>query len=182
MVTHHPLQNASRPALRGPRGFTLIELVMSIVLIGLLAAVGTTMISDSFDTTFLVNASQSSTARARYAMERMEREIREGKTVKLKNNDTGMTLTKGNGVDVVILRNGSTLSVDGATLIADEVTANADGTPLFTYLTATGALATAADHSDVRFVQIYLTIRDDATTRSGQTISQRTRVALRNAV
>lgn len=168
----------SATALR-QRGFTLIELIMSIVLIGLLAAVGTSMISDSFDTTYLVNASQSSTGRARYAVERLEREIREGRTVTAKSA-TGLTFVNGNGATVVIASSGSALTIGGATLIANEVAANPGNVALFSYLQADGTTpATAADHSDVRFVQIYLTVHD---TTSGQTISQRTRVALRNAV
>lgn len=179
MVTHRPLQRATHPALRGKRGFTLIELIISIVLIGLLAAVGTTMISDSFDTTYLVNSSQSSTGRARYAMERLEREIREGKTV-TPTSATVMTVTNSNGANVVIASSGGALTVGGATLIANEVVANPDSpvSPLFKYLEGDGTTVTALA-ANVRYVQIYLTVRDPT---SGQTISQRTRVALRNAL
>ena len=67
--------------MRFPRGcqsgFSLIELVIAIVLIGLLGAVGSSMIFDSFDATRMVNANQSTMAKARYVMERLEREIRE---------------------------------------------------------------------------------------------------------
>jgi prepilin-type N-terminal cleavage/methylation domain-containing protein len=42
---------------RSQRGFTLIELIITTVLLGLLGAVGASMISDSFDTTRMVDAS-----------------------------------------------------------------------------------------------------------------------------
>ena len=58
-------------------GFTLVELVISIVLLGILATVGSSMLSDSFRTTRLVNDSNASKALARYVVERLAREIRE---------------------------------------------------------------------------------------------------------
>ena len=58
-------------------GFTLVELVIAIVLLGILAAVGSSMLSDSFTTTRWVNDSHASKAQARYVMERIAREIRE---------------------------------------------------------------------------------------------------------
>lgn len=155
-------------------GFTLIELIITIVLIGLLAAVGTTMISDSFDTTRMVDSSQSFAARVRYTMERLEREIREGETITLKDA-TGITFTKGNGTSVAIAGTGS-ITIDGVLLLDASPTS-----PLFTYWQNDSTTsATALDHSDVRFVEINLTVRDDPDNGSGQTISQRSRIALRN--
>jgi prepilin-type N-terminal cleavage/methylation domain-containing protein len=59
------------------RGFTLVELVITMVLLGLLAAVGSSMLSDSFSATHRVNDSNASKAEARYVLERLAREIRE---------------------------------------------------------------------------------------------------------
>ncbi len=67
------------PSRRHNSGFTLIELIISIVLIGLLAVVGSSMITDSFTTSRMVNASTASAGQARYALERLAREIREVK-------------------------------------------------------------------------------------------------------
>lgn len=156
-------------------GFTLIELIIAIILIGLLAAVGTTMISDSFDTTRMVDSSQSFAARVRYTMERLEREIREGKTITAKST-SGMTFTKGNGTSVTIASSSGGITIDGALLIDAS-----PALPLFTYWKNDSTTAAdAVDHSDVRFVEINLTVRDDPVNGSGQTISQRSRIALRN--
>jgi len=71
----------SLPRIRRSSGFTLVEIVISIVLLGILAAVGSNMIYDSFRTTRLVDANQASRAQLRYAVERLAREIREVKYV-----------------------------------------------------------------------------------------------------
>jgi len=68
-------------ALRCCRGFTLVELVICIVLMGILAAVGSSAVSDSFTTTRMVDADTASKSRGRYALERLAREIREIKYV-----------------------------------------------------------------------------------------------------
>ena len=58
-------------------GFTLVEIIISIVLIGMLAAVGASMLKDTFTTASMVNANTTSAGQARYALERLAREIRE---------------------------------------------------------------------------------------------------------
>lgn len=63
--------------MRNDNGFTLVELVITMVLLGILASVGSNMLSDSFTTTRMVNADVASNTQARYAMERLAREIRE---------------------------------------------------------------------------------------------------------
>jgi prepilin-type N-terminal cleavage/methylation domain-containing protein len=60
-------------------GFTLIELIMVIVLLGILAAVGSNMLSDSFTTTRMVNDAYARQSEARYVQERLAREAREVK-------------------------------------------------------------------------------------------------------
>lgn len=188
-------------ALRKNVGFSLIELVISIVLIGLLAAVGTTMISDSFDTATMVNASQSSAAQARYALERLEREIRE---IKYANStatpatacsdattdkyciSTPSTLPSAlnilPGTDTFTFANGITnanvaIAKSGTTLTLNGTALchNVSGLSLSFYDVAGGNSPTK---TTVKFVVINLTVTDPT---SGQAIAQRTRVALRNA-
>lgn len=59
------------------KGFTLIELITVIVLLGILAAVGSNMLSDSMKTTQAVNDSRAVESEARYALDRLVREIRQ---------------------------------------------------------------------------------------------------------
>jgi len=163
----------------------LIELVISIVLLGLLGAVGTTMISDSFDLTYMMNGSQSSAAKARYALERVEREIREVgyntatssyRTTTANMTASSFTFSKSDGTTTVaIARSGGNLTLNGTTL-----TDNVDSFAL-AYLRidpTTGAVTTTTDPASLRFVEISLTVRDAA---SGQRIPQLSRIALRNA-
>ncbi len=190
-------------------GFTLVELIISIVLIGMLAAVGSSMIVDSFTTTRMVNASTASAGQARYAMERLAREIRE-----IKSNSTNqycidaITWAGSNSLEFrkmsaaslanpsstdcntevtrVSITGGSSLtfghspdatSAFTTSTLASNVTANPDSVPLLTYFQINGTTQ-ATSASDIRFVVITLTVTDPT---SGQSISQRTRVALRNA-
>lgn len=185
-------------------GFTLIELVISIVLIGLLAGVGVTMISDSFTTARLVDAGESSAAQARYVLERLEREIREVKYDRTNSNyciasptTTNMTAnnlafyktssgsayssTCATNADLITInKNGANLTLKLNTgtpaTLSDQVSANAGGTDLLVYLDANGAVTASA--SAVRFVVITLTLSDSI---SGQKIAQRITIALRNA-
>lgn len=192
-MTARPIyQDAARRPQCGNGGFTLIELIISIVLIGLLAAVGTTMISDSFDTTTMLNASQTSAAKARYALERVEREIREVgydasatptpayRTSKAAMTPDSFTFTRSDGTTVVkIERIGVNLSliISGTTyLLANNV--NDFALTYWQIDAMTGNVTTTDDPAKLRFVDIALTVRDGT---SGQSIPQLTRVALRNA-
>lgn len=60
-------------------GFTLIELITVVVLIGIMGAAGTSMMVDAFSTSRSIDSSNISAVKARYAIERLAREIREVK-------------------------------------------------------------------------------------------------------
>ena len=176
------------------RGFTLVELVISIVLIGILAAVGAEMIADSFTTTRMVNAENSSTAQARYALERLAREIRE---VKYDSSGGNYCITTKTATNLVFYKTSGTYNSTCATNVVT-VTINYSNPNLtlqysspaapstllssqassFTlaYLQSDGVTSTTSN-SYIRFVVITLTVTDAT---SGQSVVQRTRVALRN--
>jgi prepilin-type N-terminal cleavage/methylation domain-containing protein len=58
-------------------GVTLLEMVLVIILLGVLSVIGLNMISDSYTTTRILNNGNANTSIARYAMERMSREMRQ---------------------------------------------------------------------------------------------------------
>lgn len=58
-------------------GFTLIEIIISMVLLGILGVIGTKMFTGSFYTTGVISTQHLAYSEARYALERMSREIRE---------------------------------------------------------------------------------------------------------
>jgi prepilin-type N-terminal cleavage/methylation domain-containing protein len=169
------------------RGFTLVELIITVVVLGILAAVGSSMFSDTFMTARMVNSSQASADQARYAMERLAREIREVKysgnayaiSSAMSPGATTMAFTRtisGSDVTVTVNRSGTNLTLTYSSpattsTLASDVTA-------FTldFLQLDNTATTLA--SAVRFVVITVTVTDAT---SGQAIQQQTRVALRNA-
>jgi prepilin-type N-terminal cleavage/methylation domain-containing protein len=170
------------------RGFTVVELVITVVVMGILAVVGVSMISDSFTTVRVVNAGQSNANDARYAVERMAREIREIKHV---NKATGygistmtgskLVFTRPDNVVVTIDVNSSNLTL-GYSSPATVSTLASQATLNLQYLamdplSVTGATYAATGATDIRFVVITLTLTDST---SGKVITERSRVALRN--
>lgn len=183
MTSRMALHSASRRS-----GFTLIELVIAIVLIGLLAAVGTSMIADSFETTYMMNASEANSARGRNALERIEREIREVgyDTATAAFRTTAGEMAAGSfaffqndgTTKVTIAISGSTLTLAytlGGTTTTSTLADNVSGFG-FTYRQANGTTA-ATTPAQLGIVDIAFTVTD---ARSGQVLPQRSRVALRN--
>ncbi|MDP1527214.1 MAG: prepilin-type N-terminal cleavage/methylation domain-containing protein [Rhodocyclaceae bacterium] len=178
----------------GARGFTLIELIISIVLLGLLGAVGVSMIYDSFDTSRMVNASHEKTAEARYILERLEREIREAKWV----GTAFCTGTLANPATTFTFQRpitGST-DTDSCNTQVEAVTISLSGTALSLTKPA-GTTAVLSNHvtafsmhfldmnnaettsnAALRFVEIGLTVKSPISTAT----QQRTRIALRNTI
>ncbi len=184
----------NNPNSRHSSGFTLVELIISIVLIGMLAAVGSSMIVDSFTTTRMVNAGTASAGQARYALERLAREIREVKyasstppptnycsgTITDQYCITTMTATSvvfinGAGNTVTINNGGAKLTLQYSSPAATSTLASQVDRFALSYLDASGNATPSP--SLIRFVEITLTVTD---LTSGQSTAQRTRVALRN--
>ncbi len=199
-MTRQRLSPSLSAALPGHRnsGFTLIEIIITIVLIGILAVVGSSMISDSFTTTRMVNASHASASEARYALERLAREIREVKFVSSGDTDNYCITTMTTAT--LVLRKSIPGSLPGCSTADNTVTitwSNSNDTLTLGYSSPATTLLTLSDqvtsfsltyfqndgteatnNSNIRFVVINMTVRD---LTSGRSIQQRTRVALRNA-
>jgi len=192
------------PLHKPVRGFTLVELVIVMVLLGILGAVGSNMLSDSFTTTHRVNESNASKAEGRYVLERLAREIREVKYLSLGN----YCIEQVSGVDTmtptrfVFDKRSNSLSLDRQTCGTDSnrVTVNYSA-PNLTLAYASPALSATLSNrvapagfalryfqsdgttpsstsATLYFVEISLTLTD-ATGLQG--IQQRMRVALRNS-
>lgn len=180
------LRLPARRCLRGNHGFTLIELIITIVLLGLLGAVGVTMISDSFDTSRRIDASETNSGQARYALERMAREIREvkysgGAYSIATRTASSMVFTKGNDVTVTLTSSGGNLTLAYSSPATTATLANRVDNFALAYYQADG-VTPATSNSDIRFVQISLTLYDSSSgSIGGRSIAQRIRIALRNA-
>ena len=169
-------------------GFTLIEIVIGLVLLGLLGVVGANMISGSVFTNQAISNEKLAYASARYALERMSREIREmqydsvnGKmaiatpALDMTANRLSFTKTGLSGNTLVTLTFSGT--VPGAIGLAysggnaEDLVQNLINTGgVFTYLQADGTTPTT-DPATVRYVRIDLNVKPDNTKNQVLTLS-----------
>lgn len=159
-------------------GFTLIEIVVSMVLLGILAVVGANMLSDTFRTSNVVVRDTIGIGAARYTMERLGREIREAKTV-LSNSSTALSFVKNNGLTVSISNSGATVLLGAGT--ASQTLA--DNVSVFGMAYRDADLAITTSPGAIRFVDISLTVlpvdSPDTSPAAGPGVSLTTRIAMR---
>ena len=186
MLPSHPMR-CNRQA-----GFTLVEIVIVMSLMGLMATVGSQMITSVFTTTKLVSSTQASASQSRNALERVARELREIKydstlavyaiTSTLSPGATSISFTRTiSGSDVIVTAglSGSTLNLGysppnlTSTLLTGVTAFSMD----FLTVNTSGALVATTLPSAVRVVVLTLRTTDPT---SGQSVSQSTRVVLRN--
>lgn len=167
--------------MRGTRGWTLAELIMVMVIIGILAVfIGPVLLNavKAYDRTQIT---VNTYAKMRYAMERMAREmaaVRRNPANTTAFDVSSMTATdftfiKEDGVQVTLTVAGTNLNVTylgtGTGLLADRVSALN-----FAYYRHDGATA-AANATELEFVEVSMTISDGTTN-----YANRLRMALRN--
>jgi prepilin-type N-terminal cleavage/methylation domain-containing protein len=172
---------ALNPAIQW-RGFTLIEMVMVMVILGILAGLTAPIFSQGLTAARLTTENLHTLAKLRYATERLVREIRQVNYNGSGYDVTTMTasslvFTKADTVNttVSITSSGPNLTLAYGTpsvsgLLADEVSSIN-----FAYYDANGAVT--ASSVDLAFVEINLTLQNPTT---GGSYSQRTRAALRD--
>ena len=175
--------HATQPQCPRQLGFTLLEVVISVLLLCVLSVVGGSMIAGSFYATRAIGSEHLANSTARYAMERMVREIRE---ISYDINTTALGITAMSAAQLSFTKSGLSgsstavsfshtsptlsMSVAGSSAtLASNITALA-----FTYLDASGTVT--ATPSAVRLVRISLT----ATPPQAQAITLTTQVRLRN--
>lgn len=176
------------PKPRHVDGFTLIELIMVIVLLGILAAVGSNMLSDSFTSTAIVNSGNALEAEARYAMDRLVREIRQVQYVSASNNYNITTPTANPATDMVFVKNDGTTTVTISNNLGQVQLGYASPAPTLvsqvstfslTFRDAAGAKISTLSNipGQTAFIDVVLNVQD---AKSGQVINQSMRVALRS--
>ncbi len=169
-------------AMRRQRGFTLLEMVIALVVLGLLgAAAGYGLVGGALAFSATSDAVQT-LGKLRHASERMAREIREIRrnpatpTVYdiTTMNATTLAFTKTDGTSVTLTGAPPLVTLAYSTPAGTHTLTDEVGSLAFAYLQTDGT-TTATGNSDVAFVELELTL-----TRSGNSYPQRARVSLRN--
>ena len=150
------------------RGFTLLEMVMVIVILGIIGAIGSVFLSQELTTYFNNQTLRQSSSQVRYAMESMVRRLRQI------NLPTSMTITTAspqqleftdiNGNTITYSQSGTNLvftyTHNGTAFSGNLLTGLATGTGLqFNYLNSSGiALASPPTPAQISYITITLAI------------------------
>jgi prepilin-type N-terminal cleavage/methylation domain-containing protein len=175
-------------AMQRARGMTLIEMVLAIVIVSIVLAASAPLIANTFQSYFSTRNALDATSKARLAVERIAREIRDvnftAGAYAFSSVNPGITnnttFTKTDGVTTVTVATAlpqvtmgySSVLAGAGQLLTDDV-ASLGFQYLREDLTNTGVTA-----ANVRFVEITLTLNVPGTT--GAVHTERTRVALRD--
>jgi MSHA biogenesis protein MshO len=164
------------------RGFTLIEIVIVIVILGILAGLIAPIFSQGLTAAHLTTENLHTLAKLRYATERLAREIRQvnynGSAYEVNTmTSSSFVFTKADTVNttVSITSSGSSLILAYGTPSVAGVLTDEVSSVSFVYYDSNGAVT--ASNTDLAFVEINLTLQNPTT---GGSYSQRTRVALRD--
>jgi prepilin-type N-terminal cleavage/methylation domain-containing protein len=143
-------------------GFTLIEVVITLIVVGVLATIGATVMSRGFLAYFIGREIARDDAQGRLAFERMARELRTVRGTADLNIGVAnqITITDFGGNAIVYRRNAGTSQLErsqdnGVTFqpLADNVS-----TLTMTYLRNDGITAEAATPANVYYITVLLTV------------------------
>lgn len=163
-------------------GFTLIELIIAIVVIGIIAAAATPVMVKSMDAYNATLNVAITLDKLRYASERMAREIREATSgtfdmnttaPRFNRDDYAGTINTPRAVSIARAGGAVNLSYNNPAVTPTPVLTDQSTDLRFAYYDIDNVVTT--NPAAVRYVEINLTLA-----ANGQSYSQRTRVALRN--
>jgi len=172
------------------QGFSLIELVLVIVLLGFISIVGVNMIADSYKSTRIIDNGNANTSTARYALDRLSRDLRQvvsdtstkfvevttAASTQMVFTESALLSSGTYTTDVITIHLvGTSLKLNNATQGLDTVLAEHVTAFSLRYFDVTMAENPAINQ--IRFVQINLTISDPG---HAEPIALQTLVALRN--
>jgi prepilin-type N-terminal cleavage/methylation domain-containing protein len=148
--------------IRAARGFTLIEVIFTILLLGIIGAIGSQMLEGGFSAYFASKDAAEVNGQRRIALERMTRDIlrlRSSASTDLTMNPaTQLALIDYDGTSISYALSGTTLTRNG-TPLADGISGLQ-----FSYLKSDGVTA-ATQTSDVFFITVEFTASRNAITR-----------------
>jgi len=167
---------------RGAKGFTLMEMVIVLVMLGLMAAIAGPYLSNGMRAYNDSAAAVHTLSKLRLASERLVREIREVRRDAAGNYDVTLPLTS--GALEFVKTDGEQVSIgDAGAQLTLAYSSVAGGAPFtlsdelasitFTYLKADGTPYTSV--ADLRIIEFELVLN-----HAGNDYRQRSRVALRN--
>jgi prepilin-type N-terminal cleavage/methylation domain-containing protein len=173
------------------RGVTLVEMLIVVVLLGIMGAWGSTMLSHNFRTAHMVNSNKASADQVRFAMERLSRELRGIKysngysiTSALAPASTSITFTRTiNGADVTITitKTGTDLKLAYSSPSANSIIASnvsAFTLDFYTVDPDTGTVSATTQATELSYIVMSLTMSD---TTNGQAMTERTRITMRSS-
>ena len=151
------------------RGFTLIEMLIVIVILGIIFAIGVTLFDYAFKIGFLVKDQSEARTQAQYALERMSDEVRNARSAT--NADLGtqasrLVFTTNEGEDLTFRIVGTDLRRNNETLATGITNLS------LTYLSATNT--TTSDSTEVRCIVIDVTfVKNDSSVSATTTVCPR---------
>lgn len=137
--------------MKGEKGFTLVELILAIVIVGIIAIAITAAFVPTMKVSVTVDTRKEALQGGRIAMERMLREIREARAISAGFTATSLTFTNAAGSTISYVVSGTSLQRNGTdlTCCVDTIT--------LTYLKKDGSTATAP--ADVWRIQADLKVK-----------------------
>jgi prepilin-type N-terminal cleavage/methylation domain-containing protein len=162
------------------RGFTLIEMIMAITVMGIIALVGAQILASGAETYTEATESMDTFAKARQSMTRIVAEIREAdyngtQYLMPTMNTNQIVFTKRDGVTVTIATSGSNVTLGYSSPAVTSTLTDQLSSLAFAYYQNDAQTTFGTTQVNVAYVQVTLTLSE-----AGTLYTRRQRVALRD--